>query len=169
VPSAAIRSSAPKLFCARHQWIGILDVQIVEIVAPFIADAQHVLKAGGRNEARLDALALEDGVCDNGGRAKHLKSIQIDAAAEPDEQFGYALDNRFRRVLRRAQHLVQVQLAIVVQQREIREGTAGIECELGHCPLGATALQAARARLRSGSTKHGDRIAGARTRDRGLG
>jgi hypothetical protein len=39
---------------------------------------------------------------------------------------------------------VQVQFAVVVEKGKIREGASGIKCELGHCFLGATVLQAAR-------------------------
>ena len=58
-PSAVMRSHGAKTVGARHQRIGIFEVQVIEIVAALVADAQHVLEAGGRDEAGLDALAFE--------------------------------------------------------------------------------------------------------------
>ena len=63
---------------AGDQRIGISEVQIIEVVAALVADAQHVLEAGGRDEAGLDALAFENGVGDDGGGTEHLKFAEID-------------------------------------------------------------------------------------------
>ena len=52
------------------------------------------------------------------------------------EQFGGALHHRLRRVLRRAQDLVEMQFAVVVEKGEIREGAPGIKSEFGHVFLG---------------------------------
>ena len=60
---------------AADERIGILDVQVVEVVAALVADAQHVLEAVGRDEAGLDALAFQNRVRDHRGRPQNLQVL----------------------------------------------------------------------------------------------
>ncbi|EGE60142.1 hypothetical protein RHECNPAF_1700051 [Rhizobium etli CNPAF512] len=54
------------------------------------------------------------------------------------QEFRHALYDRFRRVLRRAQHLVQMEIAIVIKQCEVGEGAASVESQFCHVSLEAT-------------------------------
>ena len=68
--------------------IGILDIQVIEIVAALVPNAQHVAKAVRRDEAGFDALAFQNRVRDDRGRTQNLevsrgKSIARIARAVP--------------------------------------------------------------------------------------
>src|SRR5205085_3722415 len=85
-----------------------------------------------RDETRLDALALQDRVGHDRGRTEHFKGSRIDMTAELLQQLADPLDDGGGRIFWRAQNLVEVQVAAVVEKREVGERSTSIESELGH-------------------------------------
>ena len=112
--------------------IGILDVQIVEVVSALVPDAQHVPEAVCRDEAGLDALTFQNCVRDDRGRTQNLEVLEGDRLPELLEQFRDTLHHSLGRVLWSAQDLVEVKVAVVVQEGEIREGSPGVESQFCH-------------------------------------
>ena len=119
---------------ARDQRLGIADAEVVEVVAGLGADTQQVAEAAG------DARALQHRVGDDGRRPEDPQRLAAHAA-RPREHFIDPLQHRQRRIGGRAEHLVDVHAAGVVQQREVGEGSAGVEAELH--PAGVSSRNAA--------------------------
>ena len=115
--------------------IGILDVQVIEIVTALVPDPQHVLETVCRDEAGFDALAFQNRVRDDRGRTQNLEVCEGDRLPELLEQFRDTLHHGLCRVLRCAQDLVEMKIAIVVQEGEIREGSSGVESQFCHVSL----------------------------------
>ena len=112
--------------------IGILDIQVIEIVTALVPDPQHVAETVCRDEAGFDALAFQNRVRDDRGRTQNLEVFEGDRLPELLEQFRDTLHHGLRRVLRRAQDLVEMKIAVVVQEGEIREGSSGVESQFCH-------------------------------------
>ena len=89
---------------ARHQRLGELDEQIVQVVAKLGAGLEHIAKAARGEQRGARALALDDRV---GGerRAMHDRANRIVFGFGLLENLRDCRQHRLRRLLRRGQYL----------------------------------------------------------------
>ena len=112
---------------ARHQRLGLVDQQIVLVVAVLVGHFERVAEALGGEEGDLGAAALDHGVGRERG-AVHDHSYRVRCKTGDAEQLRDAVQHRDFRGARRGQKL-EAELAIAMLQDEIREGPADIDSE----------------------------------------
>jgi len=117
---------------AWNQWIGVLDTQVIKVVAAFGADSQHVLEAVRGQEGGPDALALQYGVRDHRGGAQDLQAFLRRSHIRTDQKFADTLNDGIGGIGRRAEHLVEMEHAGIVNECEIRECAACVERQPCH-------------------------------------
>ena len=112
---------------ARHQRIGELQEQIVDVVALLGSHLQNVAEAACGDQAEARAAALDQ-------RIRHQRCAVHDIAdvgqchASSLEQFSQSLQRAYRWILRRCQALVQPDFRTFrIQQDEIGESSADVE------------------------------------------
>ena len=118
---------------ARHQRIGILQEQIVNIVALLSAHFEHVAKALGGDQPELRAPAFDQRVGDQ-GRAMHDIADIAKRDARARHQLGKPRERADRRIIRRGQAFMQPNGILPrVQQDEIGKGTPDIKSDPPPC------------------------------------
>ena len=135
---------------------GLLDEEIVELVALLPADDQDVAEAPGRQEGDVPALSLDDDVRAERGPVHGLDEV---GPAEPraGDQLAEPLHARPGRVVRRREALAGEEAPVVGLEREVGEGPADVEADPeGHglSVTGTSAACPARAGRRGRSLGH---------------
>ncbi len=125
----------------RHQRLRKLDLRVVHLVTMLVADAQHVAEAGGDEERGRQALALDQGIGDDGG-GMHHHAVDLVRLEVGGFQHGmHTREEAFDEVVRRGERLVDGQAPGCIPQDNIREGAADIDCErIGHDLIPCEAL-----------------------------
>ena len=114
---------------ARHEWVGELQEQVVDVVALLGAHLEDVAEAARGDQAEAGAAALDQGVGDQGGAVHDVADVGERQVCRL-QQFGEALQRADRRVLRGGQALVQADVvALRVEQDEVGEGAADVETD----------------------------------------
>ncbi len=114
---------------ARHQRVGELQEQVVDVVALLGAHLQDVAEAARGDQAQARAGALDQGVGDQGGAVDHVADVG-ERELGGVQQFGEALQRADRGVVRRGQALVEADfVALRVEQDEVGEGAADVETD----------------------------------------
>ncbi len=115
---------------ARHERVGELQEQVVDVVALLGAHLEDVAEAARGDQAEARAAALDQGVGDQGGAVHDVADVgegQVCAACSSSVE---ALQRADRRVVRRGQALVQADVvALRVEQDEVGEGAADVETD----------------------------------------
>jgi hypothetical protein len=111
---------------ARDQRGGLLDEEVVELVALLAADDEDVAEAPGREERDVSALPLDDDVRAEGRAVHRLREIgPIEAGA--GDQFAEPVHARPRRVVRSREALAGEETSVVGLERKVGEGSADVE------------------------------------------
>ena len=122
-PCASMRSGTVKRSSRGTNGLG-LSIEIVLIEAALVADIEHVAEALGRDQRRLGAAALDDGV----GRKRRAVNEDVDIAhvgTRVGENETHAVQHRLLRPLRRRQHLARLAILAHVQH-DVGERAADI-------------------------------------------
>jgi hypothetical protein len=123
---------------ARHQRLGLVDLDVVEVGSLLAADLQKVTKAVGGDKAGLDAAMLDEGI----GRHRG-------AVAEIDDRSGrmvaglgrcaahallHALGNAARRIVRRRRNFPGLDPPrLLIEQADVGEGAARVYADAPSC------------------------------------
>ena len=111
---------------ARDQRGGLLDEEVVELVALLAADDEDVAEAPGREERDVSALPLDDDVRAEGRAVHRLREIgPIEAGA--GDQLVEPVHARPRRVVRSREALAGEETSVVGLERKVGEGSADVE------------------------------------------
>ena len=139
---------------------GLLDEEVVELVALLPADDQDVAEAPGRQERDVPALPLDDDVRAERGPVHGLHEV---GPAEPraGDQLAEPLHARPGRVVRRREPLAGEEAPVVGLEREVGEGPADVEADPEGHGLSVTGTSAA-CPARAG--RRGRGVSGARSR-----
>jgi len=114
---------------ARHQRVGILQEEIVDVVALLGAHLQDVAEAGSGDQAELGAFPLDQRIGDEGRAMYDLAHLGESDAGIGDE-LAEALQRADRRIMRRRQAFVQQDLgALGVEQDEVGERPPDVEAD----------------------------------------
>ena len=119
---------------AGDERLGELQFQIVEVVTTLGPDAQDVLEPVRGDQRGLRTPTLQHGICDDGGRSEDRGNIAAPLLSHI-QQLVDALQYSAGRIVGRAEHLVGVHHPGIVEQREIGERAAGVECKFHRDPL----------------------------------
>ena len=125
VGADALRDRQPQR--ARHQRLGLVDQQIVLVVAVLVRHFERVTETLSGEEGDLGAAALDHGVGRERGSV-HDHSDRIRRELSRAQQLRDAIEHGAFRRLRRGQKL-EAELARSMLQHEIREGPADINSE----------------------------------------
>ena len=109
----------------RHQRLGLLDREVVLVVAALVGDIEDVAKALGGQQRRARAAPLDHGV---GGkrRAVHEHSDVAEAAPGIGQDQPHTVENRLLGPLRRGQQLARQPLPALFQHH-VRERAADVD------------------------------------------
>ena len=117
----------------RHQGLGHLDEEVVELVLALAADLQHVAEARGREQAGLGALALDQRVGEE-RRGMHHAADLLGLGARLLEHAPRALDGAARRIVGRGALLPDDGAAVTrIVDDEIGEGAPDVDAEGKRC------------------------------------
>ena len=110
---------------ARHQRLGLLDGEVVLVVAAFVGDIEDVAEALGGEQRRARAAPLDHGV---GGerRAVHEHGDIAEAAPGIGQDQPHTVENRLLGPLRRGQQLARQPLPALFQHH-VRERAADVD------------------------------------------
>ena len=109
---------------ARHQRLRLVDRKVILIVAALGADIEHVAKTFRRDQRRLRASALDDGVgCERSAVNKDVDVADVGAGVGQNET--HPVQHRLLGTSRRRQHLARFAVLPDVQH-DIRERTSDI-------------------------------------------
>ena len=114
---------------ARRQRLGLLQEQVVEVVAHLGADLQHVAKSAGRDQSDPGSVALDDGVGDQGGAVHDaVDSGELDPRLAGDAL--HALADRDSGVGRAGELLAgEDHVPLFVDQHEVGERAADVHAD----------------------------------------
>ena len=116
---------------ARHQGLGELKIEVVELVAVLAADLQGVPEPFGGKQRGEGALALDQGVGDQRGAVYHrawLRPVD-DPCLQALAHGGF---HRHARVSVGGQGLADEGRAVIRHQEQIREGSADVNADAIH-------------------------------------
>ena len=116
---------------ARHQGLGELEIQIVELVAVLAADLQGVPEPFGGEQRGEGPLALDQGIGDQRGAVHHGARLATvhDAGLQPLAHGGF---HRHARIAVGGEGLADEGGAVIRHQQQIREGSAYVNADTVH-------------------------------------
>jgi hypothetical protein len=125
---------------ARHEHERLVGLQIVEVRAALAADLEEVAEPLGRDETRRDAAVLDQGVGGHGRAVAEVADRRRRVTRRFAQPFDHAEYDRARRVVRRARHLPDTNVAArLIDEADVRERATRIDPDAPHpvrSPLG---------------------------------
>jgi len=114
---------------ARHQRLGLGDVEVVQLELPLAADLQRVGEAGGGDEPGDGATALDERVGEERGGVHDAREVARGQAMLAQQALDAGGDGA-RGIVRRRQHLaVQLAAAPVIVDDDVGKGATDVDPE----------------------------------------
>ena len=126
----------------RHQRRGHLQKQVVQVVAVLAGDLVRVAEAGGGQQRRTGAFALDDGV---GYQRRAMDDVPdlVGGGVGAQQRVLQDVGDGGGRITRCGQHLADGELARgIIDQDQVRERPADVDADaIGSCQLSAISFQ----------------------------
>ena len=111
--------------CPCNQWLGLLDAEIVLVVAALVGDIEDVTEAFRSDQRRARTASLDHGIGGQRGAMHEDADITEPFARIPQDK-AYPLENGLLRPLRRRQQLARDPTASLFQH-DVRERAADVD------------------------------------------